>query len=184
MITKAMVVTVLVLCALIAPWAVDRSVAAPLPDYFADEWVAFACVNDVKPGGSTTPVLLQLNFDKLAGSGIALARADSLFARMTSSLGWLSQIIGPNLQVTCTFKPSQVQSMVSGVTALQAAVALAGSFQGNGFASYFILDAFPSLAPSYLGSDIVILRTDAFHVLGPNNVSYMGSHDLIDSLTQ
>ena len=68
------------------------------------------------------------------------------------------------------------------MTALQAAQQLSGTFQQLGFPSYLIADAFLSVAPSYLGNDIVILRTDAFRVLGGNNVSYVGSSEIIESL--
>ena len=184
MIAKAMVLTVLVLFALGTPCMVDRSFAATIPDYFQDEWVAFACLNAVAPGGSPTPVLLQLNFDKIVGNGIPLARADSLFARLTGSLGWLSQLLGASLQLTCAYTPSQIQASNPGLTALQAAQQLSGSFQQRGFPAYLILDSFLSFALSYLGSDIAILRTDAFRVVGPNNVSYLGSSDVIESLIQ
>lgn len=182
MIVRVLVLTVLMVFALGAPWMVDGSFAAAIPDYFTDEWAGFACLSAVAPGGSTTAVVLQLNFDKIAGSGIALARADSLFARLTSQLGWLSQLIGASLQVTCTHTPSQIQASNPGLTALQAAQQLSGSFQQFGFPSYLILDSFLSVAPSYLGSDIPTLRTDAFRVVGPNNLSYLGSTDTVESL--
>ncbi|MGH2610766.1 MAG: hypothetical protein ACRDHF_16925 [Tepidiformaceae bacterium] len=183
MIAKAVVVTVLVLCALSAPWMTGEGVAAPIPGYFSDGWVGFACLNAVVAGGSPTPVLVQLNFDKVAGSGISLARADSLFARLTGSLGWLSQLTGASLQLTCAHTPGQIQAGVAGLTALQAAQQLSGTFQQRGFSSYLILDSFFSVAPSYLGDDIAILRTDAFRVVGANNVTYIGSTESLESLT-
>ena len=67
------------------------------------------------------------------------------------------------------------------MTALQAAQAVSGDFQQRGFATYVIQDTFLSLAQSYLGLDIPILRTDAFPVLGSNNVSYLGSIDVVDT---
>jgi hypothetical protein len=182
MIARVVVLTVLTVLALGAPWMVEDSFAAPIPDYFADEWVGFACFNAVAPGGSTTATVLQFNFDKFAGNGITLARADSLFARLTSSLGWLSQLIGASLQMTCTLTPSQIQASNPGLTALQAALQVSGSFQQLGFPSYLILDSFLTVAPSYLGTDIPILRTDAFRVLGSNNLSYQGSNDVLESL--
>ena len=181
MIARVLVLTVLMVLALAAPWMVEGSFAAAIPGYFADEWVGFACLNAVA-GGSTTAVLLQLNFDKIAGSGIALARADSLFARLTSSLGWLSQLTGASLQVTCTVTPGQIQGSNPGLTALQAAQELSRSFQQRGFASYLVLDSFLSVASAYLGPDLGIVRTDAFRALGPNNLSYLGSTDTVESL--
>lgn len=183
MIAKATVLTVLVLVALGAPGVVDSSIAAPIPGYFEDTLVGFACLSAVMPGQSPTPVLLQLNFDKLAGGGIALARADSLFERMTSSLGWLSQLTGASLQVTCTHTPSQIQTTYPGLTGRQAALDVSGSFQQRGFSGYLILDSFLSVTPSYLGSDILILRTDAFRGVEPNNLSYLGSNDVVESPT-
>jgi hypothetical protein len=182
MITKTMVATVLVLVALVTPWGVDRSVAAPLPDYFADGWVGFACANAVIPGQPTAPLLLQLNFDKLSGGGITQTRANNLFTRITGSLGWLSQITGVGFQVTCTQTPNQVQASTPGLNALQAALPLTGSFQQDGFSFYLILDSFLSITPPYLGSDAAIVRTDAFIVLGANNVFYLGSSDVIVQL--
>ena len=181
MIARVLVVTVLMVLALAAPWMVGDSVAAAIPGYFADEWVGFACLNAVA-GGSTTTVLLQLNFDKISGTGIAPARAESLFARLTSSLGWLSQLTGASYQVTCTYTPGQIQASNPGLTAVQAAQALSGSFQQRGFSSYLILDSFLSVASAYLGPDPGIVRTDAFRAVGSNNLSYLGSTDTIESL--
>jgi hypothetical protein len=182
MVLKATVMTVLVLFALGVPWVVDNSFAAPIPAYFADEWVGFACVTATIPGGSVA-LLLQLNFDKIAGGGISLPRADELFAQMTSpiGLGWLGGLLGASLQVTCAHTPGQIQASNPGLTALQAAQAVSGDFQQRGFATYVIQDTFLSLAQSYLGLDIPILRTDAFPVLGSNNVSYLGSIDVVDT---
>ena len=181
MIARVLVLTVLMVLALAAPWMVEGSFAAAIPDYFKDEWVGFACLNAVAPGGSTTPVLLQLNFDKISGTGIALARADSLFARLTSSLGWLSQLTGASLQLTCAYPPGQIQAGNAGLTALQAAQQLSGGFQERGFSSYLILDSFLSVASSYLGPDIAIVRTDAFRAAGSNDLSYLGSTDVLES---
>jgi hypothetical protein len=180
MIARVLVVTVLMVLALAAPWMAEDSFADTIPNYFQDERPGFACVN-ATTGGSTTTLLLQLNFDNFDGS-IPLARADSLFARFTTSLGWLSDLLGASLQVTCTLSPSQAQATVPGLTALQAAQQLSGTFQQRGFASYLVLDSFRTVAPSYLGSDIAILRTDAFRVLGSNNLSYQGSNDVLESL--
>jgi hypothetical protein len=124
-----------------------------------------------------------LNFDTIAGGGIPLDRADSLFARITSSLGWLSEITGASLELTCAQTPGQIQASNPGLTAFQAALELSGSFQQRGFAFYLILDSFLSVAPSYLGSDIPILRTDAFTAVGPDDLSYLGSSDVVESLT-
>src|SRR5262245_45969473 len=99
MIVKAARVTVVVIVAICALGTVDRGEAAPIPEYFSDEWVGFACLSATRPGASATPVLVQLNFDKLAGGGLSLARADTVFGRMTGSLGWLGQLIGASLQV-------------------------------------------------------------------------------------
>jgi hypothetical protein len=181
MIARVLVLTALMVLALAAPWVVEDSFAAAIPDYFTDEWAGFACLN-VTSGGAATPVVLQLNFDKLAGGGIALARADRLFARLTSSFGWLSQLTGASYQLTCAYTPSQIQTSNPGLTALQAAQQLSGSFQQLAFPSYLILDSFLTVAPSYLGSDIAILRTDAFRVVGSNNLSYQGSNDVLESL--
>jgi hypothetical protein len=182
MIPRVLVLTVLLVFALAAPWMVEGSFAAGIPGYFADEWVGFACLSAVAPGGSTTQVLLQLNFDKISGTGIALARADSLFARLTSSFGWLNQLTGVSLQLTCAHTPGQIQAGNAGLTALQAAQALSGTFQQRGFSSYLILDSFLSVASSYLGSDIAIVRTDAFRAEGVNNLLYLGSTDVLESL--
>jgi hypothetical protein len=183
MIAKAVVLTVLVLFALGAPWVVGSSFGAPIPAYLEDGWVGFACLTSVSPGGSPTPVLLQLSFDKLAGGGIALGRADSLFERHTSSFGWLSQLIGASFQVTCTHTPSQIQTTYPGLTARQAAQDLSASFQARGFSAYLILDSFLSIAPSYLDAAILVLRTDAFRVVGPNDLSYLGGNDAAESPT-
>lgn len=180
MVAKAVVLTVLALCTLGMPWMTGDSVAAPIPSYFGDGWVGFACLTAVVGGGSPTPVLLQLNFDKVAGSGISLARADGLFARLTGALGWLSQLTGADLQLTCTHTPGQIQASVAGLTALQAAQQLSGSFQQRGFSSYLVLDSFLSVAPSYLGNDLLIVRTDAFRVVGANNVTYIGSTESLE----
>ena len=180
MIARVLMLTVLLVLALAAPWMVEDGFAAAIPGYFADEWVGFACLNAVA-GGSTTQVLLQLNFDKISGSGITLARADTLFARLTSSLGWLSQLTGAGYQVTCTYTPSQIQASNPGLTALQAAQALTGSFQSRGFTSYLVLDSFLSVASAYLGADVAIVRTDAFRAVGSNNLSYLGSTDTVES---
>jgi hypothetical protein len=176
--------TVLVLCVLGAPWVADSGFAAPIPEYFEDEWVGFACLNAVIAGGAPTPVLLQLNFDKIAGGGIPLPRADSLFARITSSLGWLSELTGASFELTCAQTPSQIQASTPGLTAFQAALELSGSFQQRGFPFYLILDSFSSVAQTYLGADISILRTDAFLAVGPDDLSYLGSSDVVESLTQ
>jgi hypothetical protein len=181
MMGRVTLITVLIVCVLGAAGAVDRSIAAPIPEYFEDEWVGFACLTATKPGASPTPMLLQLDFDKLAGGGLSQARADSLFARMTSALGWLSQLTGATLQVTCLHSPSEVQAMMPGVTGRQAALGLSGSFQQLGFTSYVLLDTFVSTAPPYLGFDALILRTDGFLVTGPNNLSYLGSNDIVDT---
>jgi len=161
--------------ALVGPWAVGAAGAAPIPEYFEDEWVGFACLSS--PSGA---VLLQVNFDKLAGGGIAVGRADTLFARLTSSFGWLGELTGTTFQVTCTMTPTQVQASVPGLTARQAAQTLAGSFQQRGFPAYLILDSFVAVTPSYLGSDVAIRRTDAFRVVGPNDLTYLGSTDVVE----
>ena len=179
MIVKAVVMVVLVCCALAGPWAAGESVAVTIPEYFDDEWVGFACLNSTA-GGTTTAVLLQVNFDKLAGGGITLSRADTLFARLTTSFGWLSELTGASFQATCTLTPSQVQASNPGLTARQAAQALSGSFQQRGFPVYLILDSFLGVTPSYLGSDVAIRRTDAFRVVGPNDLTYIGSSDVVE----
>jgi hypothetical protein len=71
--------------------------------------------------------------------------------------------------------------MMPGVTGRQAALGLSGSFQQLGFTSYVLLDTFVSTAPPYLGFDALILRTDGFLVTGPNNLSYLGSNDIVDT---
>jgi hypothetical protein len=121
-----------------------------------------------------------VNFDKLAGGGIPVTRADALFARLTSSFGWLGELTGVTFQVTCTMTPSQVQASNPGLTARQAVVALAGSFQQRGFASYLILDSFQGVTPSYLGASVTIRRTDAFRVVGPDDLTYLGSTDIAE----
>jgi len=180
MIVRAMTVAVLVCWALAGPGAVGGSAAATIPEYFDDEWVGFACLTSTPAGGAATSVLLQVNFDKLAGGGITVARADTLFGRLTSSFGWLGEITGASFQVTCTMTPSQVQASNPGLTARQAAQALAGTFQQRGFPSYLILDSFLAVTPSYLGSDVAIRRTDAFRVVGVNNLTYLGSNDIVE----
>jgi hypothetical protein len=69
------------------------------------------------------------------------------------------------------------------LTARQAAQALTGSFQQRGFPAYLILDSFLAVTPSYLGSDVAIRRTDAFRVVGPNELTYIGSNDVVEPPT-
>jgi len=180
MIVKAMLMAVMVSVAGAGPWMVGESAAAAIPEYFDDELVGFACLTAVAPGGAPTQAVLQLNFDKLAGGGISLTQADALFAKLTSSFGWLGQLIGATLQATCAFTPSQIQASNPGLTARQAVDALAPTFQGRGFAAYLVLDSFRTVTPSYLGSNVAIRRTDAFTVVGPNNVTYLGSNDVVE----
>src|SRR5262249_46339992 len=135
-------VTVLLLLVLAVPGTVGIGLAAQIPDYFGDEWVAFVCLTATPPGSGPTTVLLQLNFDKLSFGGIPLDRADRLYAYLTNNLGILSPVIGPNPQKTCTLTPSQVTVQFPGKTALDAAQLVSPSFQQLGFARYVILDAF------------------------------------------
>src|SRR6185503_4553401 len=98
MIVKAILVAVVVWCAVAGPWMAGPSLAVVIPEYFDDEWVGFACLSAVQPGSAPSAVLLQLNFDKLSGGGLSVAQADTLFTRLTSSFGWLGQLTGATYQ--------------------------------------------------------------------------------------
>lgn len=180
MTVKAILVAVIVWSAVAGPWMAGQSLAVVIPEYFDDEWVGFACLTAVQPGSAASAVLLQLNFDKLSGGGLSVAQADTLFTRLTSSFGWLGQITGATYQVTCTLTPTQAQSTVAGLTARQAAQQLSGDFKQRGFAAYLILDSFLTVTPPYLGANIAIRRTDAFTVVGLNNLTYIGSSDVVE----
>jgi len=180
MMVKAVVLALVVCVVPAAPWMVGQSVAAAVPEYFDDEWVGFACLAATAPGGATTPTLLQINFDKLAGGGVSLAQADASFTRAIGSFGWLGQLTGASYQMTCTLSPSQAQGVVAGVTARQALTILGGTFPQHGFTAYLIVDSFLTVTPAYLGSNVAIRRSDAYRVTGVDALTYLGSHEEVE----
>jgi hypothetical protein len=133
---RATVLIVFVVFALTVPGVVGSGFAAPIPDYFKDEWVGFVCLTASPPGSPPISVLVQFNFDQVTFGGISLIRANSLFTYLTSNLGLLSPTIGNNPQTTCSLTPSQTLAMFPGATALQAAQQVSGSFQQLGFPPY------------------------------------------------
>ena len=175
------ILTVLVVFALAVAGLVDRGFAAAIPNYFQDEWVGFVCLTALPQGSPPTRVLLQLNFDKTSLGGIPLSRADSLFGFLTSNLGLLSPTLGSNPQTTCSFTPSQILVNFPGATALQAAQQVSPTFQQIGFARYVILDAFLSLTVIYSGP-VNTLRTEVFLVTGNNDLNYVASNEIAESL--
>ena len=170
---RAITLVALMLVLLCVPVLVD---AASLPDYFSGERVGALCLRATIPGLSTLNVLVQINFDKSTNGGITLARADSLFQLITTSI----TSFGGTLVRSCgAFKPSQIDSQFH-LNALQVAQQLTGNYQSQGFQLYFILDAYNWTAPNPTTVDV--LRADAFLVNGSNNVTYVGSVDILKSL--
>ena len=175
------ILTVLVVFALAVPGLIDSGFAAAIPDYFQDEWVGFVCLTAFPQGSPPTRVLLQLNFDKTALGGIPLSRADRLFGFLTGNIGLLSPTIGSNPQSTCSFTPNQILVDFPRATALQAAQQVSPTFQQLGFARYIILDAFLSLTVIYSGPENT-LRTEVFLVTGNNDLSYVATNEIAESL--
>lgn len=166
--------------------AVGTALAAPTPEYFAEEWAAFMCV--AGPPGAPGPVAVQFNFDKVAFGGIPLDRANNLFTYLRSNLGLLSPVLGSNPQLTnCnvvpgqSLNPSQALALAPGLTALQAAQGLSGTFQQLGFSRYIIADVFLSFTVLYSGS-VDTLRMEVFDVPGSNNLVFKVSSDIDESL--
>jgi hypothetical protein len=178
---RATVLIVFVLVALVVPGVVGSAFAAPIPDYFEDEWVGFVCLTATPPGSPPISVLVQFNFDQVTFGGIPPNRANSLFTYLTSNLGLLSPIIGNNPQTTCSLTPSQTLAMFPGATALQAAQQVSGTFQQLSFARYIIVDAFLSFTVLYFGS-VDTLRTEVYRVNGNNDLSYVASNEIAASL--
>jgi hypothetical protein len=157
------------------------AVAAPIPDYFADEWVGFVCLSATPPGSGPTTVLVQINFDKFAFGGIALEGADSLFGYLTDNLGLLSLVLGNSPQKSCQRTPSQILAEFPGTTARQAAQLVSPTFQQLGFAHFIVVDTFLSFAVLYSGG-VNTLRAEVFLVPGDNDLSFVLAHDLIETL--
>ena len=181
MIPTTTVLTVLVLFALLVPGVVGSGFAAPIPEYFQDEWVGFVCLTAFPPGSPATTVLVQFNFDKTTFGGIPLSRADSLYTFLRSNLGLLSPVIGSNPQTTCTLTPGQVVIQFPGADAKQATQQVSGSFQQLGFARYIVVDTYSALAILSSGT-VVVLKTDVFVVNGNNDLSYVASNEIAASL--
>jgi hypothetical protein len=159
-----------------------QAVALEVPSYFANEWVAFLCLNATPTGSGPTTILLQFNFDKQVGGGIPLQRADVLFDYLANHLGVFSPVIGSVQGVTCSLSPSAVQAQFgSTATALEAVNQVAGNFQQLGFARYVIADTFLSAAPDYLNFAETV-RSDTFRVNGPNNLDYQMTAEILEAL--
>ena len=182
---KRAAVIALLLFVLATPGLVGQGWAAAIPTYFEDEWVGFACLTAFPPPGATaTPLLLQLNFDKIVLGGIPLARADSLFSYFINNLGLLSPTIGKNPQVICTLSPSQTAARFPTDNALTAARQLSGTFQQievqPRFQRYVIFDVFLNFAPLYSGP-VPVVEGDVFTVAGNDNISFAGNISLPDA---
>ena len=182
MTAKRMAMIGLLTIALGVPFLSERSFAAAIPGYFADEYVGILCVNGPTPISPTkVNFLIQMNFDKLSQGGITLAKADQLFEFLRSSFLNFS---GTATQ-TCAIKPSQVNSQY-GVNGLQAAQQLTGTYQNYGFQLMLIIDSFWDLVPTYLNqpAGALLLRGDTFIVIGRDDVLYRSSSETLQSAIQ
>jgi hypothetical protein len=173
------VVTIVVLViALAAPCLVDVGWAAPIPDYFEDEWIGVLCAQMAFTGSTIrVPVLFQLNFDKFTNGGITLAKADQLFNFLRNQISFF---VGASVTVTCALTPTQVNNQYH-VNGLQAAQQLTGAYQQYGFVVLIIFDSFWSEVPEYLNLSpgSLTLRSDLYLTSGANNIVYISSAETL-----
>jgi len=158
---------------LLATMGAGTSSAAPIPNYFQGENVGILCIVTSTPFTGPVAALVQINFDRNFNGGISNAEADALFSQLA---GLITQSNLAN--ATCAYTPTQMRT-VYGFEARGLALAISPIYQSLGFALYAILDVYRFTAPDFVGG-VPTLRTDIFQVAGSNNISYLGSVELVD----
>src|SRR5262245_8212887 len=182
MMSKWVVLAVVVVTLLCAPFLAERADALAFPQpLWEPEWVGILCLRVVtSPGSPPSNVLLQVHFDQFAqGIFPALADADRLFAIIGATLIKFGPLAGSNApQIFCSLKPSEIQAIP--LNAYQVAVQLAPQFTQLGFALYRVLDLYGWAAP-YPVAGAPVLRGDLYIIQGADDATYVGSADLAQS---
>jgi hypothetical protein len=171
---KALITGLAVLLTVVVGVAGPAS-AAEIPGYFSFSNPSALCASV-----ESTQVLVQINFDTFTFGGINLDTAEILYTQLGSIFPLLDSLIGPDVQITCSFSPKE-SAQIFGLNALQLAQGLSPLFAGIGFAAYVILDVYLWEEPEFLGF-APTLRVDVFIVNGDNDVTYLASASVLRSL--
>ena len=172
---KAILLAGLFVFGMFAPGVVGSSSAGPIPNYFRGLRSSLICIVADVPDLGTIFALLTVNYDPSLNGGISLAQADALHAQLVEGGGFVASLVGLDFAVLCDYSPSAIRSL--GFDGFTLVAAISSIFASAGFDMYVALDEYRFFAPSFLGG-VRTVRVDAFDVVGPNNLQYMGSAEI------